>query len=129
MAAKNKSKYSYGESGSKDLYGVDAPDNRENDIFQTYLDTVKAIIYASDGMTSRAIKSELGDLNDEQLTSSTLERLCASDDVDEIRRGSLVFYARAEPREPIKQPEIDGAKLAEYTKWKQREGMTYANGF
>lgn len=128
MGNKGISKYDYFGTSGKDRYGVDAPDSRENEVFETYMDTVKAIIHASDGMTSRAIKAELGELNDEQFTSWALDRLCASDEVDEIRRGSMVYYVKAAPREPIKPIVIDREKLKEYKEAQRKYFAAYATG-
>ena len=128
MASKGTTKYDYGKNGGKDVYGVDAPDSRENEVFETYMDTVKAIILASDGMTSRAIKAELGELNDEQFTSWALDRLSASDEVDAVKRGEMTFYVKAAPREPIKPIVIDREKLKEWKEHQRKYFAAYATG-
>lgn len=124
MAAKNKSKYSYGESGGKDLYGVDAPDFRESEAFTVYVDTVKAIIHAVDEITSRAIKAELGDLNNDHWTAAALDILCASEQVEAVGV-QWIRYRRSEPtkRAVIAQP--DGQKLSEYKTWQRQQNETY----
>lgn len=124
MAAKNKSKYSYGESGGKDLYGVDAPDFRESEAFTVYVDTVKAIIHAVDEIRSRAIKAELGDLNNDHWTAAALDILCASEHVEMVGV-QWIRYRRSEPtkRAVIAQP--DGQKLSEYKTWQRQQNETY----
>ena len=127
MAAKNKTKYSYGESGSKDLYGVDAPDFRESEAFTVYVDTVKAIIYATDEITSRAIKAELGDLNNDHWTAAALDRLCSGNDVTEVGV-QWIRYRKGTPIDSPKPIVVNREKLAEFKAYQRQWWAAYATG-
>jgi hypothetical protein len=136
MAAHGKSKYSYGESGSKDLYGVDAPCFLESPEFKSLTLKVTGLVFQFSGeiTAGQIVRYICGDMEKgrdrqrfEGYIADAIETLCSHRIIE--RQGVLrITYAKAEPVKPY-QEVVDGEKLSEFTKYKQREGMSYATGF
>lgn len=107
-----KPKYDYLGTSAPRITNVEAPDFRESKAFAVYVDAVKAIIYATEGITSRAVKAELGELNNDTWTAEALDMLCASEHVASIGV-QWVRYIRSSPS-TRKVEAVDSVKVNEF---------------
>ena len=131
MAAKNKTKYSYGESGGKDLYGVDAPDFRESEAYKSIVLKATGIVYqfgdVSAGNITRLI---VGDMEkgyerrrNEGYVADAISSLVSANVIEPF--GLLrVLYRKATPVER-KVEVVDSQKQNEYKAYQRQINERY----
>lgn len=97
-------------------------DFRTTPVFLTYMDTVQAIIGASVEVTSREIKAELGELNNDHWTAAAIDLLVANRLI-ESRGVNWVKYRKAKPVKKQRVTPDDPEKVREFKAfdraWKQ----------
>lgn len=110
----------------------DLIDFRTLPVFLVYKDTVQAIIEAASGISSREIKAELGELNNDHYTAAALEQLVAHRHIEEVGV-CWIRYRKAKPKPKAKPVAIDPEKVKEYKAydraWKQSYPTTAMTGW
>lgn len=127
MAAHGKSKYSYGESGSKDLYGVDAPDFRDADDWGDLLKAVTGVTLLFVGeIGTRQIKEQMcgwmpKDRNRQRFENHISDTIVTLE-ANRILESYGVQWVRYRKATPVEQKEIVvDAQLAREYRDHQRE--------
>jgi len=137
MAAKGKPKYSYGESGGKDLYGVDAPDFREGDDWGDLLLAVTGVtlIFIGEIGTRQLNEQMCGWMSEGRELQRYKNRIATALVTLEAGRilesyGSEQWRRYRKAGEPYKAPEvvIDPVKLKEYKAYQRQWWAAYATG-